>query len=96
MGNERADELARNAALKKKTVVDYDRFPLSFAKKAIRAASLEKWQKRYTEGSTGPNNQGLLSPSKRGVQNPHMSPNDEFEMNFSAKPYGTRRIRSVS
>ncbi|GBP65255.1 Putative 115 kDa protein in type-1 retrotransposable element R1DM [Eumeta japonica] len=51
-GNERADELARNAALKKKTTADYDRFPLSFAKKAIRAASLDKWQKRYAEGIT--------------------------------------------
>ncbi|GBP64998.1 Uncharacterized RNA-binding protein C365.04c [Eumeta japonica] len=52
MGNERADELARNAALKKKMVADYDRFSLSFAKKAIRAASLEEWQKRYVEGNT--------------------------------------------
>ncbi|GBP54249.1 hypothetical protein EVAR_36464_1 [Eumeta japonica] len=31
-GNERADELARNASLKRKTVADYDRFPLSYAK----------------------------------------------------------------
>ncbi|GBP18797.1 hypothetical protein EVAR_93225_1 [Eumeta japonica] len=52
-GNERADELARNAALKRKTAADYDRFPLSYAKKAIRAASLDEWQKRYTEGGTG-------------------------------------------
>ncbi|GBP79726.1 Retrovirus-related Pol polyprotein from type-1 retrotransposable element R1 3 [Eumeta japonica] len=52
-GNERADELARRAALTKKTAVDYDRFPLSHAKKVIRAASLEEWQQRYTEGSTG-------------------------------------------
>ncbi|GBP96383.1 hypothetical protein EVAR_65713_1 [Eumeta japonica] len=43
-GNERADELARNAA-QKKTTADYDRFPLSFAKKAIRAASLDEWQR---------------------------------------------------
>ncbi|GBP51707.1 hypothetical protein EVAR_96258_1 [Eumeta japonica] len=39
--------------LKKKTTADYDCFPLLFAKKAIRAASLEEWQKRYTEGRTG-------------------------------------------
>ncbi|GBP08801.1 hypothetical protein EVAR_71225_1 [Eumeta japonica] len=52
-GNERADELARNAALKRKTAVDYDRFLLSYAKKAIRAASLDEWQQRYTERSTG-------------------------------------------
>ncbi|GBP96827.1 Putative 115 kDa protein in type-1 retrotransposable element R1DM [Eumeta japonica] len=52
-GNERADELARRAALTKKTAADYDRFPLSYAKKVIRAASLEEWQQRYAEGSTG-------------------------------------------
>ncbi|GBP83163.1 hypothetical protein EVAR_59576_1 [Eumeta japonica] len=52
-GNERADELARNAALKKKTAADYDRYPLSYAKKVIRAASLDEWQQRYTEGGTG-------------------------------------------
>ncbi|GBP47534.1 hypothetical protein EVAR_30624_1 [Eumeta japonica] len=33
-GNERADEFSRRAALTKKTTVDYDRFPLSHAKKA--------------------------------------------------------------
>ncbi|GBP27910.1 hypothetical protein EVAR_14101_1 [Eumeta japonica] len=53
VGNECADELVRNAALKKKTTADYDCFPLSFAKNAIRAASLEEWQKRYAEESTG-------------------------------------------
>ncbi|GBP92625.1 hypothetical protein EVAR_100447_1 [Eumeta japonica] len=31
-GNDHADELARNVALKKKVARDYDRFPLSFAK----------------------------------------------------------------
>ncbi|GBP34746.1 hypothetical protein EVAR_25750_1 [Eumeta japonica] len=51
-GNERADEIARNAVFKKKRVPDCDRFPLSFAKKAMRAVSLEEWQKRYAEGST--------------------------------------------
>ncbi|GBP94348.1 hypothetical protein EVAR_65494_1 [Eumeta japonica] len=34
-----ADELAKNAALEKKTAADYDRFPLSYAKKAMRAMS---------------------------------------------------------
>ncbi|GBP96814.1 Putative 115 kDa protein in type-1 retrotransposable element R1DM [Eumeta japonica] len=52
-GNERADELARRAALTKKTAADYDRFPLSYAKRVIRAASLEEWQERYAEGGTG-------------------------------------------
>ncbi|GBP96393.1 hypothetical protein EVAR_90490_1 [Eumeta japonica] len=32
-----------------KTAADYDRFPLSYAKKVIRAASLEEWQQRYAE-----------------------------------------------
>ncbi|GBP26397.1 hypothetical protein EVAR_75529_1 [Eumeta japonica] len=50
-GNERADELARYATLKKKMAADYDRFLLSYAKKAIRAASLDEWQQRYAEGS---------------------------------------------
>ncbi|GBP36110.1 hypothetical protein EVAR_93803_1 [Eumeta japonica] len=50
-GNERADELARRAALTKKTAADYDRFPLSYAKRVIRAASLEEWQERYAEGA---------------------------------------------
>ncbi|GBP91350.1 Putative 115 kDa protein in type-1 retrotransposable element R1DM [Eumeta japonica] len=52
-GNERADELARQAALTKKTATHYDRFPLSHAKKVIRAASLEEWLQQYNEGSTG-------------------------------------------
>ncbi|GBP47017.1 Retrovirus-related Pol polyprotein from type-1 retrotransposable element R1 [Eumeta japonica] len=52
-GNERADELTRRAALTKKTAADYDRFPLSYAKRVIRAASLEEWQERYAEGGTG-------------------------------------------
>ncbi|GBP85735.1 Bromodomain-containing protein 8 [Eumeta japonica] len=52
VGSERADELARWAALTKKTAADYDRFPLSYAKKVIRAANLEEWQQRYVERST--------------------------------------------
>ncbi|GBP43535.1 Retrovirus-related Pol polyprotein from type-1 retrotransposable element R1 [Eumeta japonica] len=52
-GNERADELVRNASLKKKTTADYDRFPLSFANSVIMAVSLKEWQKRYAEGNTG-------------------------------------------
>ncbi|GBP77710.1 hypothetical protein EVAR_62045_1 [Eumeta japonica] len=51
--NERADELAKNATLKKKTKPDYDCFPLIYAKRVIRATSLKEWQERYTEGSTG-------------------------------------------
>ncbi|GBP81630.1 hypothetical protein EVAR_74892_1 [Eumeta japonica] len=50
--NDRADELARRVDFTKKTAADYDKFPLSHAKKVIRAASLEERQQRYTEGST--------------------------------------------
>ncbi|GBP73996.1 Retrovirus-related Pol polyprotein from type-1 retrotransposable element R1 3 [Eumeta japonica] len=52
-GTEPADELARRVALTKKTAVDYDRFPLSHAKRVMRAAILEEWQERYAEGNTG-------------------------------------------
>ncbi|GBP24163.1 hypothetical protein EVAR_10387_1 [Eumeta japonica] len=31
--------------------LDYDKFLLSYAKKVIRVASLDKWQERYAEGS---------------------------------------------
>ncbi|GBP14592.1 Putative 115 kDa protein in type-1 retrotransposable element R1DM [Eumeta japonica] len=50
---ERAVELARRTALTKKTAADYDKFPLSYAKKVIRVAILEEWQELYAEGSTG-------------------------------------------
>ncbi|GBP93905.1 hypothetical protein EVAR_90905_1 [Eumeta japonica] len=52
-GNERADELARRAALTKKMAANYDKFPLSYAKKVIKAVILEEWQERYAEVSTG-------------------------------------------
>ncbi|GBP24118.1 Probable RNA-directed DNA polymerase from transposon BS [Eumeta japonica] len=52
-GNELADELARRVVLTKKTAAEYDRFALAQAKRVIRAASLEEWQQRYAEGSTG-------------------------------------------
>lgn len=46
-GNERADELAKLAALKNKRAPAYDKFPLSFAKRSIRQATIDKWQDRY-------------------------------------------------
>ncbi|GBP30585.1 hypothetical protein EVAR_76127_1 [Eumeta japonica] len=51
-GIERADDIARKAVLKKKTKANYDRFPFIYAKRVVMAASLEEWQKRYTEPST--------------------------------------------
>ncbi|GBP14733.1 hypothetical protein EVAR_9635_1 [Eumeta japonica] len=46
-------DIVAHAALTKKTAADYDKFPLSYAKKVIRAASMEEWQERYAEESTG-------------------------------------------
>lgn len=52
-GNERADALAKEAALKLRTKPAYDAFPLSFAKRQIRIRTVEKWQIRYQEATTG-------------------------------------------
>lgn len=51
-GNERADELAKDAALHKKTASDYDKCPVSFAKRIIRSDTLQKWNHRYESGGT--------------------------------------------
>ncbi|XP_063634874.1 uncharacterized protein LOC134805513 [Cydia splendana] len=49
VGNERADELAKYAALRKKTKAAYDLFPTSYAKRTIREETLYKWSKIYKE-----------------------------------------------
>ncbi|XP_063629985.1 uncharacterized protein LOC134801375 [Cydia splendana] len=51
-GNERADVLAKEAALKLKTKPNYDRCPVSYAKRQIRLESLEEWNQRYHQGET--------------------------------------------
>lgn len=51
-GNERADELAKEAALGKKTRPDYDLCPVSFAKRQIRMESLGEWNTRYRSQET--------------------------------------------
>ncbi|CAG9123686.1 unnamed protein product [Plutella xylostella] len=51
-GNERADELAKTAALHS-TSHDYDKVPLSYVRKKIREESVRKWQDRYATSSTG-------------------------------------------
>lgn len=50
-GNDRADELAKKAGLKK-TVSNYDRCPWSHMKKVIRESTIQVWNKRYTEEQT--------------------------------------------
>lgn len=52
LGNERADILAKEATLKKSAPA-YEAFPLSFARRSIREKTLEEWQRRYTESTTG-------------------------------------------
>ena len=51
-GNERADHLAKEAALRLKRAPDYDRCPVSFVKKSIRMDSLDEWNRRYLAGET--------------------------------------------
>lgn len=52
-GNERADELAKDAALKVKTAKLFDAFPLSHAKNTIREEILKEWEDRYETSATG-------------------------------------------
>lgn len=52
VGNERADQLAKEAALKLKTKPNYDMCPVSFAKRSIRMRSLEEWNRRYKADTT--------------------------------------------
>lgn len=51
-GNERADVLAKEAALSLKCKPHYDRCPVSFAKRTIRQGSVDEWDLRYTTEST--------------------------------------------
>ncbi|XP_045777032.1 uncharacterized protein LOC123875323 [Maniola jurtina] len=51
-GNERADNLAKEAALKSKRKFDYDSCPVSFIKRSIRMRSLDEWNDRYRAGET--------------------------------------------
>jgi ribonuclease HI len=52
LGNEKADEKAREATLKK-TAPDFAKFPLSFAKKKIKSRTLELWNDRYVNAPEG-------------------------------------------
>lgn len=52
-GNERADELAKDAALNKKTSPAYDRIPVSFLRHSLRQSTITTWDSRYQASSTG-------------------------------------------
>ncbi|XP_049880350.1 uncharacterized protein LOC126376843 [Pectinophora gossypiella] len=51
-GNERADSLAKEAALRSKRKPDYDMYPVSFVKRFIRMDTLDEWNRRYSTGHT--------------------------------------------
>lgn len=51
-GNERADSLAKEAALYKKSAPDYERCPVSFIKRQIRLETKKQWSKRYASSET--------------------------------------------
>lgn len=51
-GNERADCLAKEAALKLKKKPDYDLYPVSFVRRQIRMETLGEWDRRYREEET--------------------------------------------
>ncbi|KOB69002.1 Non-LTR retrotransposon CATS [Operophtera brumata] len=52
-GNERADELAKNVALKKKTLLDFSMVPISYVKERIREETIQRWQAQYDASATG-------------------------------------------
>jgi ribonuclease HI len=52
-GNERADELAKEGALKETSSPDYAEVPLSFVRRKIREESIAKWQDRFDTASQG-------------------------------------------
>ncbi|XP_026321464.1 uncharacterized protein LOC113231118, partial [Hyposmocoma kahamanoa] len=51
-GNERADHLAKEAAVGSKRRPDYDLCPVSFVKRIIRMESLDEWNRRYQNAET--------------------------------------------
>lgn len=52
VGNERADELAKEAAKRMKRKPDYDLCPISFVKRQTRLDTLDEWNRRYSSGET--------------------------------------------
>ncbi|XP_046978117.1 uncharacterized protein LOC124543839 [Vanessa cardui] len=53
MGNERADQLAKEGALKNTATPDYAEIPLSYVRNKIREESIARWQDRYDTASQG-------------------------------------------
>lgn len=51
-GNERADHLAKEAAVNSRKKPDYDRCPVAFVKRLIRGGTLDEWNVRYQSSDT--------------------------------------------
>lgn len=51
-GNERADELAKQAAAATRVAAQYGRYPVAELKQRLRANSVQKWNVRYQESQT--------------------------------------------
>ncbi|XP_038221608.1 uncharacterized protein LOC119839414, partial [Zerene cesonia] len=51
-GNERVDQLAKEAALGSKRKPDYDLCPVSFIKRILRQDTIGEWDRRYDVGGT--------------------------------------------
>lgn len=64
-GNERADSLAKQAALNSKTAATYDACPVSYAKRMIRAETQNQWQQRYDEQTTASTTKFFLPDVKK-------------------------------
>ncbi|GBP78438.1 hypothetical protein EVAR_52243_1 [Eumeta japonica] len=73
-----------------RTAADYDRFPLSYAKRVIRAASLEEWQERYAEEQVKSPNASFPEWNKRTG-----SSENGNDVPLGANPYGTWRVLTV-
>ncbi|XP_045504439.1 uncharacterized protein LOC123701072 [Colias croceus] len=76
-GNERADQLAKKAALTKKTAPDYSKVPLSYIKRKIREVTIQKWQQRYESSTTGSVTKAFLptvSSARRVLKDTTLTP----------------------
>ncbi|CAK1541875.1 unnamed protein product [Leptosia nina] len=51
-GNERADQLAKEAATDRKRKPDFDKCPVSTVKRLLRADSVRRWEEEYNGGTT--------------------------------------------
>ncbi|CAK1546865.1 unnamed protein product [Leptosia nina] len=58
-GNERADQLAKEAATDRKRKPDFDKCPVSTIKRLLRADSVRRWEEEYDGGHNSLNHKNL-------------------------------------